>query len=65
MFECLRQRPPEVVRLSVDEITELTVSALERGDLDRAAQWLGLALARNHPDEMLGASPHDDDGTGE
>jgi hypothetical protein len=59
-----RERPPEVVRLSIDEITEMTVSALERGDLDRAAQWLGLILARNDPDDSLGASPRDDDETG-
>ena len=57
------ERPPEVVRLRVDEITELTVVALERGELDRAAQWLGLILARNDPDG-LGASARDDDGTG-
>jgi hypothetical protein len=59
-----QEHPPEIVRLRVDEVAELTVSALERGDLDRAALWLGLVLSRNDPDGRDGGSSRSDDGTG-
>ena len=49
------QAQPRAVPMTVDDVIVLMVHELDRDDIDRASQWLALALSVNDPKEPADA----------